>query len=201
MVCNISVETFEDGFGFVEWLTLNIFICNVCLYSMWRRDWFKSIAVFNVIPITQTIFFGMMTIVAVANSWAAFALWHCNNWDAKFLPLLLNVLMVVFVYGFPLIVMVTREASAYLLWSMAAIGLSAGFIGTAWKYDIRAAGVGFVDLAFALFFFVFAVSAWMNNRRIVNHHDGKTDKQKVGKARFETIPTIFDSSDESDEDN
>ncbi|OQW72214.1 MAG: hypothetical protein BVN35_14480 [Proteobacteria bacterium ST_bin11] len=197
MVCNVAVQSLTDGFGFIEWLFLNMFICSTCLYSVWNRQWFRSVTRFNIIPITQTVFFGLMTILAMCNGLAAFMLWHCNNWDEKFVPLLLNVLMVVFINGFPLVFMLTKEPSATLLWSMAAVGLSGAFIGTSWKYDVRAAGIGFIDLTFALIFFVFAYSTWMKKVKITRLHASVVVKTN---ASYKPVQRDGENSgDESDD--
>jgi hypothetical protein len=170
MTCNFPVQTLTSAFGFLEWLAFNLFVSNTFLYLLWRQHWYKAVTNFIALPIRQTFFFACMTILAVLNGWAAFALWHCKNWDADFAPLFVNILMVIFINGFPFIVMLTRNSFVYWIMALACLGLSAAFTGLGWIHDTFAGIVGLIDIAFSIGFFVFSFYAWMNRKRIDEHH-------------------------------
>lgn len=164
MTCNKCFEKLSDGFGFVEWLALYIFISNTFMYVVWRQRWYMALGNYMVFPVTQSIFFACMLVLNVANAWAAFELWRCKNWDEDWVPLFLNLLAMIAINVFPFMVMTTKEALAYIFLSLTIIGLSVAYTIVSWKHDARAGGVGIADCFVGLAFFGYAFSAWMSRR-------------------------------------
>jgi hypothetical protein len=194
MTCNKASTTLTDGWNWLLWETLNIFVCNMFLYFLWRRDWFKSITSVLRIPIPQSFYFFCLLALTVANGWSGYALWHCRNWDQDFIPLLIHVLMIVFVYGFPFVIMVTKEPIAYLFAAFVCVGLSAAYTGIGWTRDVFVGIVGIFDIVVSLFYFVFAFATWFSIARVHEHHvnqqiaakmeHGGSDEDKGTDLRF-----------------
>ncbi len=113
------------------------------------------------IPLPQQLFFALMLALAIANGWSAFALWHCRDFDVEPAPLIIHIVMIFFLYGFPFSVMVSRLPFVDLCVAIVSLAMSATYTALGWKHNGLVGGVGLVDIFISMSFFFFAIVAWV----------------------------------------
>jgi len=161
MGCPITLADANDIWGIIQWGNGWVFpIFLLSTFFPWRRKWWEYLSVETFAPREMLVFIGLTTL-ALANTFAGWRHWYCNNWDVDPTPLAVFFFMTIMAgLYFPLLNLAPSPIPAFLT-SLAAAGLAVTFaVFSLIEHDTWAAIVGFVDAAAYLAMCLLALQLW-----------------------------------------
>lgn len=190
MGCNIPFNTIDHAFGLATWLYFGLTFYVFGMFLTWRREFYKTIQSLTFWCVSERVYFVLTLVLTELNAYAAWRLWVCENWDVYFAPLLMGMLMMLFMNIYPLLVMVTRYSSAYLLCSIAYTVFAIVFTIFGFLKDTTAGIIGIFDIILGILYFGFALYAWSEEHKIHYKHHKRTEKRAT--ATFNASLTVPD---------
>lgn len=186
MGCLFVVTTIDDAFQIVGWMMTTVLIFILATFTSWNPRWFAYLRGHVFLPTEKAVFSGL-TVLAVANGWAAWRLWVCENWDVDPVPLLLYLLMIIGT-GFFYPVLMWAPTSVYLpiLVAIIAFALSIAYTVFAFFDDMWAGLVGVADILVTLMYIIVGVQIWMDGTIYKKYRDVK-DTEMVDKDQREKM--------------
>lgn len=150
MTCPLPLTTMEHAHGMFQWLVVTVTVLVATTFLCWNYKWYAFLRKKSPMPEMRMLFVVLM-VMAAANSWSAWRLWRCENWDTDFAPLLIYLLMIVCLYGYITVLMTLKSLWLCLGISLAAGGLAVAFTTLAFiEMDTYAGIVGVADIIHAL---------------------------------------------------
>ena len=145
MTCHIEVTTIHQVFGIIQWAALTFGVCYLpSLYLGWRAKWWGFLHTQTIAP-PEKLVFSALAVLAAANTFAAWRMWYCDDWNADWPPLMVYFFMVIVAALYFPFINLLRDAIPAIISSIIAIGLAVVF--TVYAFISRDTWAGIVGIA------------------------------------------------------
>lgn len=145
MTCHIEVTTIHQVFGIIQWAAFTFGVCYLpSLYLAWRAKWWGFLHTETVAP-PEKLVFSALAVLAAANTFAAWRMWYCDDWNADWPPLMIYFFMVIVAALYFPFINLLRDPIPAIISSVIATGLAIVF--TVYAFISRDTWAGIVGIA------------------------------------------------------
>lgn len=172
MGCPTTIVTVDDIYQLGAWYLFTFAVHNVLVNLNFDYEWYDTLRKKVTLP-SQNAFMGALFCVVLANGYAVWRLWFCQNWDVYPVPLALYWVMVV-LNGLWVTVMSAlpqfKELIILGLVAFAALAMSVVFTVFAFLNDTWSGVIGAVaDCAITVYFVIVTIQINMHKDELFNY--------------------------------
>jgi hypothetical protein len=183
MGCPIAIADTTDILNLSFWGVVTLIAHCVGTYMFWNKRWYAYLHTFTLAP-AEKVTFTALVALSVANAFAAWRVWFCDNWDTT------TGLMILAVYFFMIVVhnlfipsvMLTTSAILSIVIALGSSILSILFTVFCYMKHHEWSGlIGIADIVVNLGFLIFAVQLQTMPKLYTKYDDIKGEYQPVSK--------------------
>lgn len=171
----MTFTTMEHAWGLVgQWWSVSMLVFVSMTFLCWNYKWYRFLREHTFMPEMRALFMAI-TVMVTANSWSAWRLWRCENWDTDLAPLLVYIFMIISLHAYVPALMAIKSLWLCTAVSLVACGLAIAYTALAFvEADIYAGIVGVFDIVWALLqlFFTLYLNP-LHEKRVLNKYYGR----------------------------
>lgn len=194
MTCPISISNSTHVLNIAFWMCFTLSIHALGTYFFWNKRWYAYLRSETFIP-AEKVTTTALICMAVANSYAAWRVWFCNNWDTTNGVIILSLYFFMIVAEAVFIPAIMLSTSGILAIVIALIGTGLSIAYTVCTFviieDTWSGLVGVADSFLCAVLLLLAVNVQYRAQTIYTEYDSIKDniKRKYGSVKSSDLST------------